>query len=104
MRRLSAKSPLACKAVMTREHIHQFQLRRRVMFPWQEPDATVAEVAGVVVECLTEAHVLTLSIEHGHRSHEEVLDAIGGALWEAGWTFAESKITEMVAEAVEQAV
>jgi hypothetical protein len=57
-----------------------------------------------VVECLTEADVLTLSIEHGHRSHEEVLDALGGALWEAGWTFAESKITELVDEAVEQAV
>lgn len=89
---------------MTREHIHKLSVRPRVWSPWREPDEAVAEVAGVVVRDLAEDGILTLEVEHRQRSHAEVLNAIGRALWDAGWTFAEAEITEMVDEAVSQAM
>lgn len=89
---------------MTREHIHKIPVQSRVWNPWREPGEAVAEVAGVVVCDLAEDGILTLEVEHGQRSHGEVLNAVGRALWDAGWTFAEAEITEMVDETVSQAM
>lgn len=89
---------------MTREHIHKIRVQPRVCHPWRGPDEAVAEAAGVVVRDLTKDGILTLEVEHGQRSQREVLNAIGRALWDAGWTFAEAEITEMVDEAMSQAM